>query len=222
MPVATTSKDSRGEDGPPSQNGHQGLSNEEAAARLAREGPNEIPSAGRRRLPRILRDVLSEPMFGLLLGSGVIYLLLGDKVEAALLLVFASMSSAIAVIQEARSERVLDALRNLTSPRALVIREGERRRIPGREDDRINHGDHPAGRRGKAQISKAPHDALDHCLVRQVAARIRGHRYSPACIDDEPDRDAPLQVGVGAQAVLVTKPKSAEVLADDTLDDLRR
>jgi Ca2+-transporting ATPase len=133
MPVATTSKDSRGEDGPPSQNGHQGLSNEEAAARLAREGPNEIPSAGRRRLPRILRDVLSEPMFGLLLGSGVIYLLLGDKVEAALLLVFASMSSAIAVIQEARSERVLDALRNLTSPRALVIREGERRRIPGRE-----------------------------------------------------------------------------------------
>ena len=36
-------------------------------------------------------------------------------------------------MQEARSERVLEALRDLTSPRALVIRDGERRRIPGRE-----------------------------------------------------------------------------------------
>src|SRR5437764_6609562 len=96
-----------------------GLSAREAAARLAAEGPNELPRAGRRKLPRILRDVLSEPMFALLLGSGLIYLLLGDTVEALLLLVFASFSTAITVIQETRSERVLEALRDLTSPRAL-------------------------------------------------------------------------------------------------------
>jgi Ca2+-transporting ATPase len=53
---------------------------------LAADGPNELPRAGRRRLPRILRDV--EPVFALLLGSGVIYLALGDALEAALLLVF--------------------------------------------------------------------------------------------------------------------------------------
>jgi len=111
----------------------QGLSTQEAAARLAAEGPNELPHAGHRSLPRILRDVLSEPMFGLLLGAGLIYLFLGDTVEALLLLVFASLSVAIAVVQETRSERVLETLRDLTSPRALVIRDGERKRIAGRE-----------------------------------------------------------------------------------------
>jgi Ca2+-transporting ATPase len=110
-----------------------GLTAKEAATRLAAEGPNELEQSGRRRLPRVIRDILSEPMFGLLLGSGVIYLLLGDKIEALLLLAFASLSVIIAVIQETRSERVLEALRNLTSPRALVVRDGERRRIPGRE-----------------------------------------------------------------------------------------
>ena len=110
-----------------------GLTAKEAAARLAAEGPNELEQTGRRRLPRILRDILSEPMFGLLLGSGVIYLLLGDRVEALLLLAFASLSVTIAVVQETRSERVLEALRDLTSPRALVVRDGERCRIPGRE-----------------------------------------------------------------------------------------
>ena len=111
----------------------RGLTSQEAAARLASEGLNEIAHSGRRRLPRILRDVLSEPMFGLLLGSGLIYLLLGDRIEALILLVFASLSVGIAVVQETRSERVLEALRDLTSPRALVIRDGERRRIAGRE-----------------------------------------------------------------------------------------
>jgi Ca2+-transporting ATPase len=103
------------------------------AARLAAEGPNELPRTGRRHLTRILRDVLSEPMFFLLLGGGLIYLLLGDTVEALLLLIFASLSVVIAVVQETRSERVLEALRDLTSPRALVIRGGDHRRIPGRE-----------------------------------------------------------------------------------------
>jgi Ca2+-transporting ATPase len=72
-------------------------------------------------------------MFGLLLGSGLVYLALGDAVEALLLLAFASLSVVIAIVQQTRSEHVLDALRDLTSPRALVVRDGERRRIAGRE-----------------------------------------------------------------------------------------
>ena len=111
----------------------RGLTSPEAAARLAAEGPNELPRMGRRRLPRILRDVLSEPMFALLLGAGAVYLLLGDRLEALLLSVFASLSVLIAVVQETRSEHVIEALRDLTSPRALVIRDGERRRVAGRE-----------------------------------------------------------------------------------------
>jgi len=78
-------------------------------------------------------EVLREPMLALLLAGGVIYLLLGDRGEALILLAFASMSVVITVIQETRTERVLEALRDLTSPRALVIRSGVHRRIPGRE-----------------------------------------------------------------------------------------
>jgi Ca2+-transporting ATPase len=72
-------------------------------------------------------------MLALLLGAGLVYLLLGDLKEALILLAFGAMSIIITVIQETRTERVLDALRDLTSPRALIIRDGERRRIAGRE-----------------------------------------------------------------------------------------
>ena len=111
----------------------QGLTEAVAAARLRAEGPNELPRGGRRGLGSIAFGVLREPMFGLLAASGIIYLLLGDLGEALMLLAFATFSMTIAVVQETRSEKVIEALRDLTSPRALVLRSGERRRIPGRE-----------------------------------------------------------------------------------------
>jgi Ca2+-transporting ATPase len=113
--------------------GVTGLTGAEAQSRLKAEGYNELPRAERRSLPRIVIEVMREPMFSLLIGAGIVYLLLGDSAEAALLLIFASLSVVITVVQESRSERVLEALRDLSSPRALVIRDGERRRIPGRE-----------------------------------------------------------------------------------------
>jgi Ca2+-transporting ATPase len=110
-----------------------GLDSIEAARRLAAEGPNQLPAADHRGPWRILRDVLREPMFALLLAAGLLYALLGDLAEAAVLLVFASLSTLIAVVQEGRSERVLEALRDLSSPRALVVRDGQRVRISGLE-----------------------------------------------------------------------------------------
>ena len=76
---------------------------------------------------------MREPMLALLLGGGAIYLVLGDLKEALILLIFATLSVVITVVQETRTERVLEALRDLTSPRALVIRDGERKRIAGRD-----------------------------------------------------------------------------------------
>ncbi|TIO53647.1 MAG: cation-translocating P-type ATPase [Mesorhizobium sp.] len=110
-----------------------GLSESEARARLLAEGPNELPRSGRRTPLRIALEVVREPMLALLLGGGAVYLLLGDLREALILLCFATLSVAITIIQEARTERVLEALRDLTSPRALVVRDGERRRVAGRE-----------------------------------------------------------------------------------------
>ena len=110
-----------------------GLSEVDAQGRLRSEGFNELPRSDRRTPLRIVLEVLREPMLALLLGGGFIYLLLGDLKEALILLAFAIMSVLITVVQETRTERVLEALRDLTSPRALVIRDGERRRIAGRE-----------------------------------------------------------------------------------------
>jgi len=111
----------------------QGLTPAEAEARLADEGYNELPRARRRTPLRIVLEVLREPMLALLIAGGVVYLLLGSLEEALVLLAFACLSVGITVVQEARTERVLEALRDLTSPRALVIRGGERLRIAGRE-----------------------------------------------------------------------------------------
>ncbi|WP_026167081.1 cation-translocating P-type ATPase [Novosphingobium nitrogenifigens] len=110
-----------------------GLSHEEAATRFVHEGANELPRSGQRPLWRIVVEVLREPMLTLLLAAGLIYLVLGDTREALILLVFAMLSVVITVVQEARTERALDALRDLTSPHAMVIRAGERLSVPARE-----------------------------------------------------------------------------------------
>lgn len=110
-----------------------GLSSQEAAMRLAADGPNELPRAGRRSVLRIVLDVLREPMLALLLAGGVAYLLLGDLTEALILLGFATFSVGVTIIQETRTEHVLEALRDLSAPRALVIRDGAREHIAGRE-----------------------------------------------------------------------------------------
>jgi len=110
-----------------------GLTGREAAQRLRAEGPNALPELERRTALRIIVEVVREPMFALLLGAGVLYLLLGSRGEALVLFAFACLSVGIAIIQEGRSERVLEALRDLTSPRALVIRDGAQTRIAGRE-----------------------------------------------------------------------------------------
>jgi Ca2+-transporting ATPase len=110
-----------------------GLGEVEAQARLRSEGYNELPRPDRRTPLKIVFEVVREPMIALLLAGGAVYLALGDWREALILLVFANLSVVIAVVQETRTEHVLEALRDLTSPRALVIRDGERKRIPGRE-----------------------------------------------------------------------------------------
>lgn len=111
----------------------QGLSESEAAERLKGEGYNELPSTKRRSFFEIAYEVVREPMFLLLLGGGGIYLLLGDVQEAAMLLGFVFVVMGITLYQERKTERALEALRDLSSPRALVIRDGVQKRISGRE-----------------------------------------------------------------------------------------
>lgn len=110
-----------------------GLSEREAAERLEAGGYNELPSTKRHSVLGIAVEVVREPMFLLLVACGTIYLILGDAQEAFMLLGFVFFIMAISVYQERKTERTLEALRDLSSPRALVIRDGRQRRIAGRD-----------------------------------------------------------------------------------------
>ena len=110
-----------------------GLTDAEAAKRLREEGYNELPSSKQRSMFAIACEVVREPMFLLLIACGAIYLVLGDVQEALMLLGFVFFVIGITLYQERKTERTLDALRDLSSPRALVIRDGRQKRIAGRE-----------------------------------------------------------------------------------------
>ena len=110
-----------------------GLTEQEAAKRLTEEGYNELPSTKRRGIFAIALELARQPMFLLLVGGGIVYLVLGDVQEALMLLGFVFVVMGITFYQERKTDRALEALRDLASPRALVIREGQERRIAGRE-----------------------------------------------------------------------------------------
>ena len=108
---------------------------EAEAARRLREGrpPNEIPGSRSRSLWAIAWEVVREPMFLMLVAAGALYLSMGDLTDALMLLAFVFFVMAITIVQERRTERALEALRDLSSPRALVLRDGVRKRIAGRD-----------------------------------------------------------------------------------------
>lgn len=197
-----------------------GLSAAEAQARLAADGPNDLPRAGRRSLLRIAFEVLREPMLALLLAGGVAYLLLGDRTEALILLAFATFSIAVTVIQESRTENVLEALRDLSAPRALVIRNGQRVRVAGREVVRgdlllLEQGDRIAA---DAVLLEAKDLQTDESLLTGEALPVSKIAGNEGIVDDarRPGGDGQAYVysgslitrGSGLARVLATGPHS--------------
>ncbi len=110
-----------------------GLDSEEAARRLARDGPNRLPDGGGRRWRRIALDAAREPMYLLLVGAAVLYLLLGEPFEGAFLFGMVVLMLCMTLYQEGRTERALQALRELGAPTALVWRDGSARQLPAAE-----------------------------------------------------------------------------------------
>ena len=178
----------------------QGLTAAEAARRLAAEGPNALPAAAGHGLLALTLHVLREPMFLLLIAACTVYLLLGDLHEALVLAASIVLVIAITVVQQRRTERAIDALRDLSSPRALVIRDGREQRIAGvevvrgdtlllREGDRVPadvrlvevHGLHvdeslltgesvPVAKRGGVGAERDTHAYSGTLVVRGTAA----------------------------------------------------
>jgi Ca2+-transporting ATPase len=111
----------------------QGLSESQAQEKMHKEGFNELPSSKPKNILVIAFGVVKEPMFLLLVACGTLYLILGDVHEGLMLLGFVFVIMGIELYQEKKTEKALDALKDLASPRALVIRDGREKRIAGRE-----------------------------------------------------------------------------------------
>ncbi|HET6990565.1 MAG TPA: cation-transporting P-type ATPase, partial [Bacteroidia bacterium] len=110
-----------------------GLTSVEAAEQLKKSGYNELQSARPKNIFRIAIGVLKEPMFILLLSCGALYLFIGDYKEGLILGTAIFLIIGITFYQSRKTERALEALKKLSSPRATVLRDGEMKKIPGRE-----------------------------------------------------------------------------------------
>ena len=153
----------------------RGLNPAEVDERRAKHGFNELSTAGKRGVLGGILNLLREPMSLLLLVCGGIYAAVGDRQEAFMLLGFVVFIMALTLFQESKTGRALDALRDLASPRALVIRDGQRTRIAARdlvdgdlivfaEGDRV-----PAD----AVVLQASHVAADESLVSGESVPVR-------------------------------------------------
>ena len=166
----------------PSDETAHGLTAAEVLVRRERDGYNELPTSAGRGLLESIVAILREPMSLLLLVCGGIYVAVGDGQEAAMLLGFVVFIMALTLFQERKTERALEALRDLASPRALVIREGQRARVAGRElvrDDLIvlAEGDRvPAD----ATIVEGSHLAADESLVTGESVPVRKSAWDGA------------------------------------------
>jgi Ca2+-transporting ATPase len=163
-----------------------GLTAAEVAERLSQYGPNVLPEPEGRSGLRIALEVVKEPMLALLIVSGLIYLILGELSDAIILVVFALFSVVVTIVQEVRTERVLQSLRDLTSPQALVVRDGSTQRIPSaqvvpgdiivlREGDRV-----PAD----AKIAEATDLQLDESLLTGESVPVSKGAIEPQSSDD--------------------------------------
>jgi len=101
-----------------------GLTTTDAQKRAVLVGRNELPSAEHRTHWQIVGAVLREPMLLLLLVATGLYVAFGDITEAGALGVSVLAIVTITLLQERRSERALDALRELASPHCRVLRDG--------------------------------------------------------------------------------------------------
>ena len=107
-----------------------GLTSTEAAARLAADGPNSLADGGRRTTLSILVAQVASPLVLILIAASLVSLVVGDSVNAAIIMAIVVMSAALGFVQEARSEAAVAALQARLTLRATVIRDGKPGQVP--------------------------------------------------------------------------------------------
>ena len=112
------------------ESGESGLKGAEAAQRLERYGPNELPMAkGRGAIMRFLAQ-FNNVLIYLLLAAAVITGLLGEWLDMGVILGVVLINALIGFVQEGKAEKSLDSIRNMLAPSAVALRDGKKQDIP--------------------------------------------------------------------------------------------
>ena len=182
-----------------------GLTDVQASAQLARDGPNLMPQGRRRSFARVAAGVFAQPMFLLLLAAALVYAVLGSVADAATLLASVVLVAVISIYQELRTERVLAALKDLASPRSRVRREG-----------RVLHiGSHELVRGDTLLVAEGDRLACDARLVQALGLAVDESMLTGESVpvQNQPGRTPPSRVLPAPATQWMTGPSSAHQLA---------
>lgn len=113
--------------------GNKGLSMGEAGQRLRRDGRNEMKGARKKTLIESFLGQLNDPLIYVLIAAASVSVMLGEVSDAVIIGVVVVVNAVVGLCQEGKARKALESLKKLTSPRALVIREGRRMEIPAAE-----------------------------------------------------------------------------------------
>ena len=111
----------------------KGISPAEAAARLIQDGRNEMKEPKKKTVLQSFFEQLNDPLIYVLIVAAVVSILLKEISDAVIIGVVVLLNATVGVLQEGKARRALESLKKLTSPKAMVIREGRRLEIPAAE-----------------------------------------------------------------------------------------
>lgn len=110
-----------------------GLSSDEAKKRLDKNGENKLASKGKKSIVSLFLAQLKDAMIYILIGAAIISAIMGEYSDSIIILIVILINAVIGVVQEAKAEKALEALKQLSTPKALVKRNGEMIEIPSEE-----------------------------------------------------------------------------------------
>ena len=101
-----------------------GLSEAAAERRLDEYGPNQLEEQKKKGVIGLFMEQLNDPLIYILMAAIAISLFLGEAGDAAIIAAVILLNSIVGVVQEDKARKAIEALQQLSSPRALVLREG--------------------------------------------------------------------------------------------------
>ncbi|QAS61470.1 calcium-translocating P-type ATPase, PMCA-type [Clostridium septicum] len=110
-----------------------GLSSSDAKSRLEKNGPNKLAGKKEKSIIQLFFSQINDVMIYILIIAAIISAFMGEISDAIIILIVILVNAIIGVVQESKAEKALEALKNMSTPKALVKRDGEIIEIPSEE-----------------------------------------------------------------------------------------